>query len=156
MHLILLCFHFDACLECQVTVISKLNFKKNVNAKHMIFKKKSVTSWIWTRDLLNASQLHYPSSYLCCGFQWNVARVFFLQLAAEYELITALTRGDKLEVGGWFAYDVGSMLAVPGELLAQQTDRSSALYIDGTTTLHCNIYWVSVKRLCFPQHFRYL
>jgi len=48
--------------------------------KVLIFeKKKLLTSWIRTRDLLNASQLFY---------------------AAECNLITAFTRGDKLEVGG--------------------------------------------------------
>ena len=36
--LILLKSHFDACLECQVTVLSKLNFKKRA-CKSMIFKK---------------------------------------------------------------------------------------------------------------------
>ena len=33
---------FDACLECQVTLISKLNFKKNVHAEYWFLKKKSV------------------------------------------------------------------------------------------------------------------
>jgi len=33
-HLISLKFHFDACLECQVTVLSKLGFKKCVCKKY--------------------------------------------------------------------------------------------------------------------------
>jgi len=37
---ILLKSHFDACLECQVTVLSKLNLKKNVYAKSINFRKK--------------------------------------------------------------------------------------------------------------------
>ena len=53
---------FDACLECQVTGW----WSKNMHAKSIIFGKKTLfTRWIQTRDLLNASQLHYPLSYIC-------------------------------------------------------------------------------------------
>ena len=63
MHLISLKSCFDACLECQVTVLSKLNFKKV-----LIFGKKVFTSWIQTYDLLNAGQLLYPLSYMAVVF----------------------------------------------------------------------------------------
>ena len=58
MRLISLKSRFDAYLECQVTVLSKLAFKNTCMQKVLIFeKKKVVTSWIQTHDLLNASQL---------------------------------------------------------------------------------------------------
>jgi len=38
---------FDVCLEFQVTVLSKLNFKKNVYVKSIdVQEKKVFTSWI--------------------------------------------------------------------------------------------------------------
>jgi len=52
-HSISLKSHFDACLECQVTVLSKLNFKKHASKKFWFWKKicspagfELATSWM--------------------------------------------------------------------------------------------------------------
>ena len=62
-HLISLKSRFDACLECQVTVLSKLNLKIKTCMQKNLF-----TSWIWTRDLLSASQLLYTLSHMAVVF----------------------------------------------------------------------------------------
>ena len=65
--------------------------------------KKMFTSWIQTRNLLNASQLLYPLSNMAVvfdGMLLDLSLPLRFQPAAECKLITALTRGDKLEVGG--------------------------------------------------------
>jgi len=84
------------------TVLSKLDFKKACMQKVLIFKKKVFTSWIQTRDLLNAIQLFYPLSYMAVVFDGMLLdfSLLHLQPAAECKLITAFTCGDKLEVGG--------------------------------------------------------
>ena len=50
-----------------------------------------------------------------CGFRWNAVRVFSisssLRSAAERNLITTLTCGDKLEVGGQWVYDVRQLIS---------------------------------------------
>ena len=59
------------------------------------------TSWIRTCDLLNASQLLYPLSYMAVvfdGILLEFSPLLCLQPAAEHKLITALPCGDKLEV----------------------------------------------------------
>ena len=70
----------------------------------LIFEKKNLfTSGIRTRYLLNASQLLYPLSHMAVVFDGMLLKFFpllRLQPAAECNLITAFTRGDKLEVGG--------------------------------------------------------
>ena len=72
--------------------------------KVLIFEKKNLfTSWIQTHNLLNASQLHYPLSYPCCDFNGMLlefSALLRLKPAVERNLITALTGGDKIEVGG--------------------------------------------------------
>jgi len=71
--------------------------------KVLIFKKNLFTTWIRTRDLLNASQLHYPLSYMAVVFDGTLLEfspLLCLQAAVEHKLITALIRGDKLEGGG--------------------------------------------------------
>jgi len=71
-----------------------------VFAKSIDIQKKNL--WIRSRDLLNASQLHYPSSYLCCGFDGMLLKfspLLHLQAAVERKLIATLTCGDKLEGG---------------------------------------------------------
>ena len=71
--------------------------------KVLIFEKKNLfTSGIRTRDLLNASQLLYPLSHMAVvfdGMLLEFSPLLRLQPAAERNLITAFTRGDKLEVG---------------------------------------------------------
>ena len=76
---------------------------KNVCAKVLIFEKNLFTSWIRTRDLLNASQLLYLLSHMAVIFDGMLLEFFLLlrlQPTAECNLITEFTRGDKLEVGG--------------------------------------------------------
>ena len=78
-----------------------LKFKKNVYAKVLIFEKKNL--FTSCRDLLFASQLLYPLSHMAVVFDGmflEFSPLLCLQLAAEHNLITALTRSDKLEVGG--------------------------------------------------------
>ena len=61
------------------------------------------TSWIQTRDLLNASQLLYPLSYMAAvvdGMLLEFLPLYHLQPAAECKLATALTCDDKLEGRG--------------------------------------------------------
>ena len=68
-----------------------------------ILKKNLFTSWIGTNNLLNANQLLYPLSHMAVvfnGMLLEFSPLFRLQPAAECNLITALTRSDKLEVGG--------------------------------------------------------
>ena len=93
---------FDVCLECEVTVLSKLNSKKRVCKSIDIQKKILFTSWIRTHDLLNASQLHYRLSHMAVvfnGMLLEFSPLLRLQPAAERNLITAFTHSDKLEVG---------------------------------------------------------
>ena len=72
--------------------------------KVLNFKKKNLfTSGIRTRNLLNASQLLYPLSHMAVvfdGMLLEFSPLLRLQPAAECNLITAFTRGDKLEVEG--------------------------------------------------------
>ena len=66
-------------------------------------KKKLLTSWIRTHDLLFASQLLYPLSHTAVVFDGMLLKfspLLRLQPAAERNLITTFTHGDKLEVGG--------------------------------------------------------
>ena len=72
--------------------------------KVLIFEKRNLfTSGIRTHDLLNASQLLYPLSHRAVvfyGMLLEFSPLLRLQPAAERNLITTFTRGDKLEVGG--------------------------------------------------------
>ena len=51
-------------------------FKKVFTKRYWVERKKSVNTWIWTHDLLHASQAFYHLNSMCCGFQRNVAQVF--------------------------------------------------------------------------------
>ena len=83
--------------------------------KVLIFGKKGLfISWNRTRNLLNASRLHYPLSYMTVvfdGMLLEFSPLLRLQPTAECNLITALIRGDKLEVGGWWVYGVGQLIS---------------------------------------------
>jgi len=73
-----------------------------VFAKVLIFKKNLFTTWIQIRDLLNASQLHCRLSHMALvfnGMLLEFSPLRRLQVAVERKLITAFTRGDKLEGG---------------------------------------------------------
>ena len=96
---------FDACLECEVTMLSKLISKKRFCKSIDIQKKreKLFTTWIRTHDLLNASQLHYRLNHMAVvfdGMLLEFSPLLRLQPAAERNLVTAFTHSDKLEVGG--------------------------------------------------------
>ena len=103
---------------------------KNVHTKVLIFGKKVFTRWIWTCNLLNASQLLYPLSYMAAVFDRMLLKFFLLhrlQPTAECKLATALTRDDKLEWGRWWVYGVRrliyvAMSIVPSELTVWQMD----------------------------------
>jgi len=74
------------------TVIKAEFKKKNVYAKSIDFRKKNLfTTW---------KSVALTIEIYGCGFQWNVARVFSTSSSSTRNLITALTCGDKLEVGG--------------------------------------------------------
>ena len=83
-------------------------------AKVLIFRKKKLfTTWIRTCDLLNASQLHCELSHMAVvfdGMLLEFSQLLRLQPAAERNLITAFTRGDKLEVGGLWVYDIRQLI----------------------------------------------
>jgi len=69
----------------------------------IFFKKNLFTIWIQTHDFLNASQLHYPLSYMAVVFNGMLLKfspLLCLQAAVECKLIIALTFRDKLEGGG--------------------------------------------------------
>ena len=72
--------------------------------KVLIFKKKNLFStWIRTRNLLNASQLHYRLSHMAVvfdGMLLEFSPLLRLQAAVERKLITTFTRSDKLAGGG--------------------------------------------------------
>ena len=71
--------------------------------KVLIFKKKLFTSLIQACDLLFASQLLYPLSHTAVVLDkmlLEFSPLPCLQPAAECNLITAFTHGDKFEVGG--------------------------------------------------------
>ena len=83
-------------------------------AKVLIFKKKLFTTWIWTCDNLNANQLLYRLSHMAAvfdGMLLEFSPLLRLQPAAECNLITAFTHGDKLEVGRWWVYDVRQLIS---------------------------------------------
>ena len=79
----------------------------------LIFGGKVFTRWIQTRDLVNASQLLYPLSYMAIVFDGMLLKfsALCLQPAAERKLITALPHGDKLDVGGWWVYNIRQLIS---------------------------------------------
>ena len=71
--------------------------------KGLIFEKKSVYQLDSNPRPPECSQLLYPLSHVAVVFDamlLEFSPLLCLQPAAEHNLITALTRGDKLEVGG--------------------------------------------------------
>jgi len=93
---------FNACFECEVTVLSKLNSKKRVCISIDI-QKKNVHHLDSDPRPPECKSVALPIEPYGCGFQWNVAQVFSTssscQAAVERKLIPAFTRGDKLEGG---------------------------------------------------------
>ena len=62
----------------------KAKFQKRASKSIDFWKKNLFTSWIQIRDLLDASQLHYPLDYVCFGFRWNAAWVFSTSLFSTH------------------------------------------------------------------------
>ena len=69
-------------------------------AKSIDFRKKSVHQLDSNLQPPECKSVALPIELYGCGFRWNVARVFSTSLSSTRNLITVLTRGDKLEVGG--------------------------------------------------------
>ena len=101
---------FDVRLECQVIVLSKLNFKKMCMQKVLIFEKTKICSPAGFEPECKSVAL--PIEPYGCGFGWNVARVFS---TSSSMLITAFTHGDKLEVGRWWVYDINQLICRCGQ-----------------------------------------
>ena len=75
MHLILLKSRFDVCSECQVTVLSKLDFKK-VFVKRIDFRGKNVHQLDLNPRPPECKSAALPIELYDCGFRWNAAQVF--------------------------------------------------------------------------------
>jgi len=94
--------------------VVKINSKKCVRKSIDIQKIYSLfTTWIQTRNLLNSSQLHYRLSHRAVvfdGMLLEFSPLLCLQVAVERQLITALTRGDKLKGGQWWVFDVRQLI----------------------------------------------
>jgi len=93
--------------------VIKAEFLKTFMQKVLIYEKKICSPGIWTRNLLNASQLLYLLSHMAVvfdGMLLEFSLLLRLQPAAERNPITAFTCGDKLEVGWWWVYDVRQLI----------------------------------------------
>ena len=127
---------------------AELKKKKTCMQKVLIFEKNLFTSWIWIWDLLNASQLLYPLSHMAVVFNGMLLKfspLLCLQPAAEHNLITALTRSDKREAGGWWVYDVRQLMCCYEQSQVSywhdgRTDRQIDGRIDRRTAFQLYIY----------------
>jgi len=120
----------------------KVEFQKPyMQKKYWSSEKKLFTSWIRTHHLLNASQLLYPFG---CGFDGMLLEfspLLRLQPAAERNLITAFTRSDKLEVGGWWVYVVRQLIYRCRQSQASyRSDGRTDRQTDGRTDFQLYIY----------------
>ena len=92
-----------------------------------------------------------------CTTHWTICAVVFdrvllkfspllcLQPAAEHNLITALTRSDKREAGGWWVYDVRQLMCCYEQSQVSywhdgRTDRQIDGRIDRRTAFQLYIY----------------
>ena len=82
MHLILLKSCFDVCLECQVTVLSKLNSKKRVFKKYW-YSKKSVHQLDSSPQPPECKSVALPNELSVLWFLMECCLSFSLQAAAE-------------------------------------------------------------------------
>ena len=66
---------------------------------------------------MHASQLLYPLSHMTVVFDGMLLKLspLCLEPAAECNLITALARGNKLEVGRLWVYDVKQLICRCGQ-----------------------------------------
>ena len=95
---------FDACLECQVTVLLKLNFKKCVCKTYWFSKKRSVHQLDSNPRPLECKSVALPIEPYAYGFRWNVARVFSTSSPSTRCKTQAGHRDGKLEGWGWWVY----------------------------------------------------
>jgi len=101
---------FDACLECQVTVLSKLDFKRMCMQKVLIFEKKVLTSWIRTCDLLTLAAL--PIEECCLSFFHFIALNPLQKASWPPHYLIAMTNLKEKDnrfvmLGSWYS-DVSS------------------------------------------------
>jgi len=92
--------------------------RKKPAAKRLTSEKNFNLNRIRTCYLVLESQLRYRLSYLSVVFRGMLLEfspLLRLQPAAERNLITAFTRSDKLEVGGWWVYDVRKLICRCGQ-----------------------------------------
>ena len=105
-------------------------------AKSIDFRKKVFTSWIRTHDLLDASQLLYPLSYMAVVFDGMLFEFFSTFLSSTRYRMQADLTVTNLEVGGW-VYGVRQLIC--------QSQQSQASYwherqTDGRTGFQLYIY----------------
>ena len=85
-------------------MLSKLNFKKNVYPKSIDFRKKKLVHQQDSNPRPpECKSVALPIEPYGCGFDGMLLEfspLLRLQPTVERNLITAFTRGDKLEVGG--------------------------------------------------------
>ena len=87
--------------------------KKHVCKKYWFSKKNLFTNWIWTTSswIQVSWTTHWAiSAAVFDGKLLKFSPLLHLQPAVERNLIIAFTRSDKLEVGGWWFYDVGKLI----------------------------------------------
>ena len=107
---------------------SKLNFKKRVCKKYWFSKKKKSVHQLDSNPLPPECKSVVPIEPYGCGFWAWIFSTSSSSTAAEHNLITTFSRNDKLEVGGWWVYDVRQLIC-RCRLVNSVTDRLSALYI---------------------------
>ena len=98
---------FDACLQCEVTVLSKLNLK-NVFAKVLILKKKSVHHLDSNPRPPECKSVALAIEPYGCGFRWNVARVFSTSSSSS----GCRTQADHRIYSWWQTWRRRTLLAV--------------------------------------------
>ena len=122
---------FDACLECKVTVLSKLNSK--ITCLH-----KSVHHLDSSPRPPECKSIALPIEPYGCGFWWNVARVFSTSSSlsdsrtqADHRIDSRWQTWRRKMIGFWCWAVEMAMSTVPGELTAWQTDGQTGfqLYI---------------------------
>ena len=131
--------HFNACFECPVTVLSKLNFKKTCMQKVWFLKKNLFTSQI--QPMTSWLQVSFSTLWAICtqvfdGILLKFAQVFSTTLSPTqcrmeadhrinlwWQIWSERTMGLRR-----YAIDL-LMPAVPGELSTWRTDRLFFSYI---------------------------
>ena len=133
---------FDVCLECEVTVLSKLISKKRV-CKSIDIQKKKAVHHMDSNPRPECKSVALP---IGCGFWWNVARVFSTassstccRTQSDHHIHSRGQTWSRRMMGLWCSAVDKSLKTDPGELSAWQTDRRTAfqLYIYITYIDNC-------------------